>query len=81
MYKNLSYETLSGAKLFTFDGVSDLILGLHFNIKGSTLSNRDRQEKEDEESSYKIIEDTSLVELPDQFEEELVEDLFKKFRT
>ena len=40
--------------------------------------NRDRQEKEDQKSSNKIIKDTSFVELPDQFEEELVKDQFKK---
>ena len=39
--------------------------------------NRNRQEKEDQKSSNKIIKDTSFVELPDQFEEELVQDQFK----
>ena len=76
LYKNLSYETLSGTKDFTFGSVSDLISGLSFKIKESTLSNRDRQKK-DQKSSDKIIKDPSFVELPDQFEEELVEDLFK----
>ena len=51
--------------------------GLSFKIKRSTLSNRERQRKEDQKSSEKIIKDTSFVELPDQFEKELVEDLFK----
>ena len=69
MYKKLLYETLSGAKDFKFDGVSDLISGLRFKIKGSALSKRDRQEKEDQKSSNNIIKDTSFVELPDQFEE------------
>ena len=76
LYKNLSYETLSGTNDFTFGSVSDLISGLSFKIKESTLSNRDRQKK-DQKSSDKIIKDPSFVELPDQFEEELVEDLFK----
>ena len=51
--------------------------GLSFKIKRSTLSNRERQRKEDQKSSEKIIKDISFVELPDQFEKELVEDLFK----
>ena len=72
-YKNISYETQSGDK----DGVYNLISGLSFKIKRSTLSNRERQRKEDQKSSEKIIKDTSFVELPDQFEKELVQDLFK----
>ena len=45
LYKNISYETLSGTKDFTFGSVSDLISGLSFKIKESFLSNRDRQKK------------------------------------
>ena len=68
LYRNLSYETLSGARDFSFDSVSDLTSGISFKIKGLTLSNRDRQEKEDGISLEKINEDTTFVELLDQFE-------------
>ena len=37
----------------------------------------DRQENKDLKSSHKIIKDTSFVELPDKFEEELVGDLLQ----
>ena len=75
--RNLSYRTLSGARDFSFDSVSDLTSGINFKIKKSTLSNRDRKEKEDENSLEKINENTTFVELPDQFEEDLIDDLYK----
>ena len=77
LYRNLSYRTLSDARDFSFDSVSDLTWGISFKIKQFTLSNRDRQGKEDEISLQKINEDTTFVELPDQFEEILIDDLFK----
>ena len=77
LYRNLSYRTLGGARDFSFDSVSDLSSGINFKIKGLTLSNRDRQEKEDEISLEKINEDTTFAELPDQFEEDLIDGLFK----
>ena len=33
LYKNLSYETLSGARNFEFNAISDLLSGLSFMIK------------------------------------------------
>ena len=77
LYRNLSYRTLNGVRDFSFDSVSDVTSGINFKIKKSTLSNRDRKEKEDENSLEKINENTTFVELPDQFEEDLIDDLFK----
>ena len=68
---------MSGAREFSFDSVSDLTSGMNFKIKGLTLSNRDRQVKEDETSLEKINEGTTFVELPDQFEEDLIDNLFQ----
>ena len=76
LYKSLSYETLSGARDLDFQAVFDLILEVNFQIKRSTLLNRKRKE-EDNESNLKIKEERDIFKLPDQFEEELVEDLFK----
>ena len=77
LYRNLWYGTLSGATDFSFDSVSNLTSGINFKIKELTLSNRNRKEKEDEISLGKINEDTTFVELPDQFEEDLIDYLFK----
>ena len=76
LYKSLSYETLNGARDLDFQAVFDLILEVNFQIKHSTLLNRKRKE-EDNESNLKIKEERDIFKLPDQFEEELVEDLFK----
>ena len=76
LYKSLSYETLSGARDFHFQAVSDLISEVSFQIKHSTLLNGKRKE-EDNESNLKIKEQHDFFERPDQFLEELVEDLFK----
>ena len=40
LYRNLSYRTLSSARDFSFESVSDLTSGINFEIKKSTLSNR-----------------------------------------
>ena len=77
LYRNLWHGTLSGATDFSFDSVSNLTSGINFKIKELTLSNRNRKEKEDEISLGKINEDTTFVELPDQFEEDLIDYLFK----
>ena len=77
LYRNLSFGSLSGVRDFSFDSVSDLTLGKNFKIKGLTPSNRDGQEKEDEISLEKINEDTTFVELLDQFEEDLIYNLFR----
>ena len=76
MYKHLSYETLSGARDFDFQALSDLSSGVSFPIKSSTPLNRKRKE-EHNESNLKIKEEHDFFERPYQFEEELVEDLFK----
>ena len=76
MYKNFSYETLSGARDLNFQAVSDLILEVNFYIKRSTLLNTKRKEEEDNESNLKIKEERDFFELIDQFEETLVEYLF-----
>ena len=75
LYQNLSYETLSGARDFNFQAVSDLILEVNFQIKHLTLLNRKRKE-EDSESNLKIKEEQFFFEQSDQFDKELVEDLF-----
>ena len=43
LYKNLSYETLSGARDLDFQAVFDLILEINFQIKRSTLLNGKRK--------------------------------------
>ena len=77
LHRNLSYRTLSSAGDFSLDGVSDLTSEINLKIKELTLLNRDRKEKEDEISLEKINEDTTFLELPDQFEEDLIDDLLK----
>ena len=77
LYKNPSHSTLSGASEFSFECLSDLTSALSFKIKKSTLANRDRREREDEMSAQKINDKRTFVELSDQFEEDLVRDLFK----
>ena len=74
LYQNLPYATLSGANNFNFDAISDLVTKLSFSIKKSTLANRDRREKEDAKEN---VIDTAFKELPDLFEQETVDDLFK----
>ena len=74
-YKNLSYETLGGARNFDFQPISDLVLEVNFQIKRSTLLNRRRKE-ENNESNLQIKVERDFFKRSDQFEEELVEDLF-----
>ena len=70
------YATLSGANNFNFDVISDFISRVSFSIKKSTLANIDRKEVEDAKKKAKeIIDSTTFVELPDQFEQEIVDDL------
>ena len=40
LYRNLSYGTLSGARDFSFDSVSDLTSGINFKIKELIVLNR-----------------------------------------
>ena len=44
LYKNLSYISLSGARNFEFDAVSDFIAHLSFTIKGNTIENKKMRE-------------------------------------
>lgn len=53
LYRNLSYETLSGARGFDFEAISDVITKLMFVIKGSILDNIDRRLREDQTSEEK----------------------------
>ena len=77
LYKSISYETLGGARDLDSQAVSDLILAVNLQIKRLTLLNKKRKEEEDNESNLKIKEERDFFEQPDQFEEELIEDLFK----
>ena len=77
LYKNLSHATLSDANNFKFDATSDFISRLSFSIKKSTLANKDRKEVENAKKAKEIIDSTMFVELPDPFEQETVDDLFK----
>ena len=61
MYKDLSYETLSGARDFDFQAASDLISEVSFQTKRSTLLNRKRKE-ENNESNFKIKEERDFFE-------------------
>ena len=55
LYKNLSYENLSGPRDLDFQAVSDLILEVNLEVRPSTLLNKKRKE-EDNESNLKIKE-------------------------
>ena len=68
---------MSGTNNFNFDAISDLVSRLSFSIKKSTLANRDTREKADAEKAKEIIYTTTFVELPEPFEQEIVDDLFK----
>ena len=77
LYKSISYETLGGARDLDSQAVSDLILAVNLQIKRLTLLNKKRKEEEDNETNLNIKEERDFFEQPDQFEEELIEDLFK----
>ena len=76
LYKNLLYETLSGARDFNFQAVSDLVSEVSFQIKRLTVLNRKKKEEKHNKSNLQIQEERDFFKQPDQFEEELVEDLF-----
>ena len=76
MYKGLLYATFGGNN-FCFDAIFDLIGRLKFSTKKSTLANRDRKEIKDAEKAKEIIDTTTFVELPDLFEQQIADDLFK----
>ena len=80
LYKNLSYETLSGERDLEFEAISDLIGEMSFKIKNSTLSNIKRKSEQDKESNLDIKKSHDLFEEPTEseiFKEELEEDLYK----
>ena len=68
---------MSGARDLDFQAVSDLILEVNFQINCSTLLNRIRKREEDNESNLKIKEECDFFEHSNQFDKELVENLFK----
>ena len=77
LYRNLSYETLSGTKNLEFESVSHVISEMSFFIKRSTLANIKRKEKEDEKSIQEIEKTRHFVENPVEFSEEVIDGLFK----
>ena len=77
LYKNLSYETLSGARDLEFEAISDLVGEISFQIKNSTLLNIKRKEEQDKESILDIKKSHDFFEEPEKFEKELEEDLYK----
>ena len=52
--KNLSYETLSGARDIEYRAASDLVAEMSFQMKNSTLPNIKRTEEHDKKSSLKL---------------------------
>ena len=68
--------TLSGARTFDFDAISELISRISFLIKGSTLLNRDRQNRENAEKAEEIINKTSFDPKPNDPFQELVDNLY-----
>ena len=75
LYKNLSYETLSGEKNLEFEAISDLVDKISFQIKNSTLLNIKRKEEQDKESSLDIKKSYDFFKEPETFEKELEDDL------
>ena len=73
LYKNLLYSTLSRGSDFNFDAISEFIGTFSFSIKKSTLANRDRKEVEDAKKAREIIDTTTFVELPDPYEQEILD--------
>ena len=61
LYGNLYYITLSGARNFEFENVSDLTARISFLIKSESKHNIKRQEKEDRENSYSINNNVSFI--------------------
>ena len=76
LYRNLSNESLGGVGDHEFQAISDLVGDMSFQIKNSTLSNTKKKEKQGKKcSNLKITEERDFFEKPDQFMEELKEDL------
>ena len=48
LYKNLSYMSLSSARSFEFDAVSDFITHLSFIIKENTIKNNEKRQLEND---------------------------------
>ena len=79
LYQNLSYETLSGAKDFEYNSISDIVTELSYQIKTSTLQNRKRQREDDIRQMKKLIMTIVFFEPTNKFDQELVDGLFKHF--
>ena len=58
LYYNLSYMTLSGARDFRFDAISDLTARLSFLLKHATFGNQKMREIENEVAAQKIKQKT-----------------------
>ena len=54
LYKNIFYMSLSGARNFEFDAVSDFIAHLSFAIRGNTIKNTKRRQEEHDLLAKKI---------------------------
>ena len=54
LYRNLSHKTLSGARNFEFENVSDLTARISFFVKSISIQNTKKMEREDQENAYKI---------------------------
>ena len=61
LYRNLSYITLSGARNFEFENVSDFTARISFLIKSISMQNTNKMEREDQENAYKINTSVSYV--------------------
>ena len=77
LYKNLSQETLSGARDLTFEAISELVAEISFQIKNSTPFNTKRKEEQDKDSSLNIKKSHEFFNEPDKFKKEVGEDLLK----
>ena len=61
LYSNLSYKTLSGARDFDFDAVSDLIAKISHLLKTATKSNIKNSEESHYQNAYNISKDRLFV--------------------
>ena len=61
LYSNLSYITLSGARDFDFNGLSDLTAKISFLLKAAIRLNTAELEKSDIENAYNINKDRLFV--------------------
>ena len=77
LYRNLSYETLSGPQDLEFEEISNLVGEMKMKIKNATFSNIERKEKQDKKSSLGIKDSHYFLEMAEKFAEKLKKDSFK----